>query len=160
VSVEVFLLYCLLLVVSGIIMLVSAIGGFGQRPGARIAEALFGSGFLGYGVYLLFFFTGGEFTMFYYAFVAPILTVVHAVRARQSRASQSRASQPNQFQSHQPPRFQEFGANTPAVQVPSQRYPAPSSVLPAPAGAPLTLPLGSPPPAPPQVSRTGPSTSL
>ena len=142
VSLPVFYLYAVMLTLSGITMLTFAIGGFGQRIGARIAETLFGAGFLGYGVYLLVFFTGGEFTMFYYAFVAPILAVVHVVRSRRPAAPAPQFA---------PPRYREFGQ-------PAAGTPAPS-FTPANGLVPATAPLGSPLP-PRQARRTGSSTSL
>jgi hypothetical protein len=133
VSLPVFLIYCLLLVLSGVVLLASAIGGFGQRPGARIAEALFGGGFVAYGVHLLFFFDGGEFTMFYYAFVAPVLAVVHVVKSRR-RTAQRAAQQPiQQFRLPQPARIREFGEGQRREATPGRPEPAwPAPVRPEP----------------------------
>jgi hypothetical protein len=154
VSLPAFLVYCLLLVLSGAILLASAIGGFGQRPFARIAEALFGGGFVAYGVYLLFFFGGGEFTMFYYAFVAPVFAIVHVVRSRR-RAAPPPPARPGPLGAPQPPRIREFGMGAPTLPVPAQLDGAyrPPGMRPPLQMQPVVMPTT-------QVSRTGPSTSL
>ncbi|MBA9004823.1 MULTISPECIES: hypothetical protein [Thermomonospora] len=67
--------YVVLLALSSIVMLaLGAIGG-GMSVGERILNVLFGVGFLGYAVYLGFIFEGGEYTLFFYAFILPVLMV-------------------------------------------------------------------------------------
>ena len=83
-----FLAYTALLAISGVMLLVLAAGGFGQSAGARVLDALFGAGFLAYGIYLFFFFEGGTVQIFFYAFVVPVLAVVHAVKARKAQRRQ------------------------------------------------------------------------
>lgn len=82
-----FLGYIGALAVSGVIMLILAITGFGAQGAlVRVLNALFGAGFLGYAIYLFFFFEGTEFRVFYYAFILPILMIISAFRGRRSKA--------------------------------------------------------------------------
>ncbi len=83
-----FLLYVILLGVSGLIMLAFAATGLGAPSvGLRLLNGLFGLGFAGYAIYLAFIFEGGEYRMFWYAFILPVLAIVQAVRARTSRGA-------------------------------------------------------------------------
>ena len=83
----VFLTYVILLGVSGIIMLAIAATGLGTPSvGMRALNALFGLGFAGYAVYLAFIFDGGEFRMFWYAFILPVLAIVQVFKARKAVA--------------------------------------------------------------------------
>ncbi|HTZ92431.1 MAG TPA: hypothetical protein VMB74_08560 [Streptosporangiaceae bacterium] len=81
--------YVLFLIVSGIAMLVLACIKSGQINVRRIWNAVFGAAFTGYGLYLLLFFKGGHYFLFFYVFILPILMIVRffrdrpAVRARQ-----------------------------------------------------------------------------
>ncbi|QFG23972.1 hypothetical protein [Actinomadura sp. WMMB 499] len=66
--------YVVLLLLSGpLILLAAAITDEGIW--ARIAYAAAGLAMLGYGVYLGFIFTGGEYYMFFYVFILPIAVV-------------------------------------------------------------------------------------
>jgi len=123
-----FLAYVALLGVSGVLLLVLAIGGFGQKAGIRVIDGMFGLGFLAYSVYLFFFFEGGTVRIFFYAFVVPVLAVVHAVKAR-------RAERELQTAPHYP-----YGQQLNATGYPLQPagpgqpfgYPAPSIATPEP----------------------------
>jgi hypothetical protein len=76
-----FLLYVGLLAISGALLIVMGVSGFGrQSVGLRVLDVLFGLGFLGYAFYLFFIFDGGTYTVFFYAFIVPILLVVRAIR--------------------------------------------------------------------------------
>ena len=78
---QTFVLYSVALGISGLIMLAIAATGFGTPSvSARLVYALFGLGFAGYSVYLLFIFGGGEFRMFIYAFIVPVLALIQAIR--------------------------------------------------------------------------------
>lgn len=77
--------YIIALAVSGVLMLLVAAIGFGSTGGARVLSALFGLGFLGYAIYLEFFFEGGVISVFYYAFVAPFLVIITVIRNRKSK---------------------------------------------------------------------------
>ena len=82
----VFLAYIAALVVSGLIMVVLAATGFGASGTlVRILNGLFGVGFLGYAVYLLFFFPGGDFPVFFYAFILPVVMVIQAFKTRAAK---------------------------------------------------------------------------
>jgi hypothetical protein len=82
----VFLAYIAALVVSGVILLVLSATGFGASSAlVRVLNGVFGLGFLGYAVYLLFFFQGGEFPVFYYAFILPVIMLVQAFKTRAAK---------------------------------------------------------------------------
>ncbi|MFF2267788.1 hypothetical protein ACFVSK_17515 [Cellulosimicrobium cellulans] len=85
VSDSVFLLYVGLLALAGIIQLVIAGIGFGASGATRLLSGAFGLGFLGYAIYLAFFFAGGSFAMFWYAFVAPVAMIAQVVKNRRER---------------------------------------------------------------------------
>jgi len=84
-----FLAYVIALFVSGGILLVLALAGFGASTGSRILSGLFGLGFVGYSVYLAFFFDGGEYRIFIYAFIVPILLIVNVVKSRKANQEAS-----------------------------------------------------------------------
>ena len=77
--------YVVLLLVSGAIMLVLAAVRVGQRPAGRIINLIAGLGFLGYGIYLGFIFTGGTYFVFFKAFILPVLLIVNTVRSATAR---------------------------------------------------------------------------
>lgn len=86
--------YVLFLILSGIAMLILA--GIGrQSKTRRIWNGIFGTGFTIYGLYLLLFFRGGHYILFFYAFILPILMIVQFFRDRS--AYQAR-QQPAGFQ--------------------------------------------------------------
>jgi hypothetical protein len=76
--------YIVLLLVSGITLAVLAARGFGQSPGLRVLDGLFALGFLGYALYLLFVFDGGQVRLLFYAFIVPIIAVSKVVRQRRA----------------------------------------------------------------------------
>jgi hypothetical protein len=73
--------YVVFLLVSGIAMLLMAAIGGGQSVGERLLSLVFGVGFLGYAVYLGFIFEGGEYVMFFYAFILPVFMLFRFVKA-------------------------------------------------------------------------------
>jgi hypothetical protein len=85
VSAGVFLAYVAALVISGIVLLIVAALPLGIPNGNRIIDAVIGVAMLGYAAYLLFFLGDGQFTMFFYAFIAPIFAIVQTVKARKAR---------------------------------------------------------------------------
>jgi hypothetical protein len=96
-----FELYPPLLMFSGILLLVMAALPW-QSGGARVVSALFGVGFLGYGFYLEFIFTGGTYIVFYYAFIVPVLMIVQTVKGYQAyQRGKAAAQQP--IAQQQPP---------------------------------------------------------
>jgi hypothetical protein len=77
--------YLIALALSGVALLVAASGWAGATLGTRILSALFGFAFLGYAFYLAFIFEGGEFRIFFYAFIAPIALIVKLVNENSAR---------------------------------------------------------------------------
>jgi hypothetical protein len=87
-----FELYPPLLMLSGILLLVNAALPW-QTVGTRILNVLLGLVYIGYGFYLEFIFTGGEYRIFIYAFIVPILMIVQTVRSFKAWQAQ-KAAQP------------------------------------------------------------------
>ncbi|MEV4616761.1 hypothetical protein AB0K43_29835 [Kitasatospora sp. NPDC049258] len=83
--------YVVLLAVSGLAMVVLAIVAAGQSGGMRALNGLFGAAFLGYAVYLGFIFEGGEYRMFFQAFILPVLLIVKFVKGLSERGTQAPA---------------------------------------------------------------------
>lgn len=112
----VLLAYIVALVIGGIVLVVSAIGGFGQNTAARVLSGLGGLGFIGYAFYLLFIFDGGSVRIFFYAFVLPIIALFNAVKSfKAKRQAAAQQAGQMQFQPMQP------GAGYPAQ--PGAAYP-------------------------------------
>jgi hypothetical protein len=89
----VFTIYVLFLILSGIAMLVMAGVKTGQTAVRRAWNAVFGAGFTIYGLYLLLFFRGGHYLIFFYVFIVPILMIVRFFRDRSAyRARQQPAA--------------------------------------------------------------------
>jgi hypothetical protein len=88
-----FLAYIAGLGISGLILLVLAIAGFGAGAGSRVLSGLFGLGFIGYAIYLAFFFTGGTVGIFLYVFIAPILLIINVVKSRKAAREAASATQ-------------------------------------------------------------------
>jgi hypothetical protein len=89
----VFVIYVLFLIGSGIAMLVMASVQSGQTAGRKVWYAVFGAGFALYGLYLLLFFRGGHYLVFFYAFILPVLMTVRFFRDRSAfRAKQQAAA--------------------------------------------------------------------
>jgi Fibronectin type III domain len=103
----VFLIYVLFLIVSGIAMFVMASVKSGQTAGRRAWYAVFGAGFTLYGLYLLLFFPGGHYLLFFYAFILPVLMTVRFFRDRSAfRAKQQAAALQGPLPSNaQPPGY-------------------------------------------------------
>jgi hypothetical protein len=89
-----FHVYEVFLIISGIAMLVLASLRTGQSTPRRIWSAVLGAAFLAYGLYLLLFFTGGHYFLFFYVFILPILLIVRYFRDRKVyQARQAAAAQ-------------------------------------------------------------------
>lgn len=86
-----FWIYVLFLIVSGIAMLVIAGVRSGQTKTRRVWNAVFGAGFTIYGLYLLLFFRGGHYLLFFYVFVLPILMIVQFFRDRSGLRARQQA---------------------------------------------------------------------
>ena len=84
-----FNIYVLFLILSGAAMLGMSGVRRGQVTSRRIWNAILGTAFLFYGLYLLLFFQGGHYLVFYYVFVLPVLMGIRFFRDRSAyRASQ------------------------------------------------------------------------
>lgn len=79
--------YVLLLIFAGIAMLAMAAVNHANRN-VRLLNALFGVGFLGYGIYLLAMFNGESYVLFYYAFILPVILAYRTFASwRESRTA-------------------------------------------------------------------------
>ncbi|WP_433281968.1 hypothetical protein [Micromonospora sp. CA-244673] len=148
------LVYELLLILGGIAMVTIGIAIKEQSTGSRILNVVVGLGFFGYGFYLMFLApVGSRYTIFFYAFILPILLIVRAVKARKEAREQAAAHQfagapqPGQFASSAPG---QFASSAPAQ--PGQGWPAPQG-QPAPYGQ---APQGHPGQAPHQPGHPAP----
>ena len=91
--------YLVALTVSGLLLVILAIGGFfKESAGSRILSGVIGAVFLGYAFYLFFIFTGGNVWMSYYVFIVPVLVIVNIVRDRKERANAAAAAPTNPAQ--------------------------------------------------------------
>jgi hypothetical protein len=77
-----FHIYELLLLLSGVAMLGMASVKTGQATTRRIWNAVFGAGMAIYGLYLLIFFQGGHYVLFFYVFALPIIMGIRFFRDR------------------------------------------------------------------------------
>lgn len=73
--------YVVLLIISGVAMLGLA-AAFPSRPLHRGLNGVFGLGFVGYGIYLAFIFSGGTYVIFFKAFILPVVLIASTIRAR------------------------------------------------------------------------------
>ena len=89
-----FLLYLGALLVTGVLFIVSAVVTT-EKAGSRALMALLGVAAFGYLVYLLttVFVNGGDYRIFFYAFVFPFLGAYQIYKALKERAAQKAASQ-------------------------------------------------------------------
>ncbi|MET9399615.1 hypothetical protein [Kitasatospora sp. NPDC002965] len=86
--------YVVLLAVSGIAMVVlGAINLGGVKLGWRILNIVAGIAFVGYAYYLGFVFEGGEYRIFFQAFILPVVLIANSVKALAER-SNATAPQP------------------------------------------------------------------
>ncbi|WP_327677636.1 hypothetical protein [Kitasatospora sp. NBC_00458] len=80
--------YVVLLAVSGIAMVVlGALNLGGVKIGWRILNVVAGIAFAGYAYYLGFVFEGGEYRIFFQAFILPVVLIANSVKALTARAS-------------------------------------------------------------------------
>ena len=85
-----FYAYVFFLIASGALMLVMGILRAPYARRSRVLNLIMGAGFAIYGLYLLLFFQGGHYILFFYAFVLPVLMTVRFFRARSAyQAAQS-----------------------------------------------------------------------
>jgi hypothetical protein len=86
--------YVIALGISGILLLIAALIGFGATTISRVISGLVGLAFLGYAIYLEFFFEGGEFRIVIYAFIVPILVLINVFRSRKQKREAAAAATP------------------------------------------------------------------
>jgi hypothetical protein len=106
--------YIGLLILSGVLLAVMAAAGFGQARGARLVDALFAAGFLGYAAYL-WIANPDTVEIFFYAFAVPVFAVINVVRSRRHRRAsghpqQAAAFAPSAAGPAQPPGFSSAAA--------------------------------------------------
>lgn len=97
--------YCILLLVSGIALVVMGPVP-GLNKGTRVLNLVFGLGFLGYGIYLTFFFDGGSYFIFFKAFIAPVVLIVNTIREVRAAQLSRRTPAPQPFPGQAQPYFQ------------------------------------------------------
>ncbi|MEU4413428.1 hypothetical protein AB0G00_20495 [Nocardia salmonicida] len=73
--------YVGLLAVSGLAMIIMANIDNGRSALSRGLNAVFGIAFLGYAGYLTFVFEGGDYLIFFHAFILPVLLTIDFVRS-------------------------------------------------------------------------------
>lgn len=87
-----FAAYTVLLMASGVLLVVLGAAVGAQGTMSRVLNILVGLAFFGYGFYLEFLFQGGQYRVFLYAFVVPVLLIVRTIQAR--RAAKARGGAP------------------------------------------------------------------
>lgn len=83
--------YCILLLVSGVLLL-GLTGLPGLSRGGRVLNLIFGLGFLGYSIYLIFMFHGGTYFIFAKAFIVPVVLIINSLRGLRSANLRRRAN--------------------------------------------------------------------
>jgi hypothetical protein len=83
--------YCVLLMISGIAMLVTAVLR-NQVMQRRVLRAIFGVAYFGYGFYLTFVFSGGHYFLFFQAFIVPVLLILDVFRRNARRRNVRRVT--------------------------------------------------------------------
>ncbi len=153
--------YVGLLAVSAVILSVLAARGFGQSAGARVLDGVFAAGFLGYAGYLVIA-DPDTVRIFFYAFAAPVIGVVHAVKAaraaRDRRIPMSYTAEPapvppQPFPAPPAPRAAGPAADGSAV----DDVPSPYTYRAMPSGLPEQPPTSGPATTPPPVAGPRPS---
>ncbi len=151
-----FHIYVLFLLVSGIAMLAIAFVRNAQSKRRRLWNAIFGAAFTGYGLYLLLFFRGGHYLLFFYAFVLPVIMIVQffrdrsALRARQAAGVQA----PPGYSGYFPPAPPAHGQPSPSGY---GQPPAPGYGQPSPSGYGQPSPSGYGQPSAPGYGQPSPS---
>jgi hypothetical protein len=122
----VFNIYVLFLILSGAAMLALATIRTGQVSARRVWNGILGVAFLGYGLYLLLFFQGGHYLLFYYVFILPVLMIVRFFRDRAAYRANKQAFGAQPFIAAQPGAQEPGFAQPPAgysPQWPADQYP-------------------------------------
>ena len=124
-----FYVYSLFLILSGVLLLVLAALRTGRSPMRRIWSGIVGAGFTVYGGYLLLFFQGGTYRVFFYAFILPIVLTIQFFRER----SAAKAMQAATAGQAAPAGYAQapYGQFTPYGQAPPAGYAQPGYAQPA-----------------------------
>ena len=77
-----FNVYVFFLIASGVVMLILGSLKAPYAKPRRVWNLVLGAGFTIYGLYLLLFFQGGHYILFFYAFAIPVLRAMWFFRAR------------------------------------------------------------------------------
>jgi hypothetical protein len=111
-----FNIYVLFLILSGAAMLVMAFVRVGRRMSRRIWSGILGALYLIYGLYLLLFFQGGHYILFYYAFIVPILLIAQFFRDRSaySKGGPTTNGRPAAYPGYGLPQYGQSGYQPPA----------------------------------------------
>ena len=87
-----FMTYVIALGVSGALLILVALVGFGSTVASRVISGLVGLAFAGYAIYLQFFLADdATFNMYYYAFIVPILVLIQVFRSRKQKKEEEAA---------------------------------------------------------------------
>ncbi|GAA2840086.1 hypothetical protein RMN57_16200 [Kitasatospora sp. CM 4170] len=79
--------YVVLLAVSGIAMVVLGAVSGSLSGGWRAVNVIAGLAFAGYAYYLAFVFEGGEYRLFFQAFILPVVLIANSVKALMARSA-------------------------------------------------------------------------
>jgi hypothetical protein len=117
-----FSIYVILLMLAGLVLIAFASPGFVRASTLRrVLNLVVGLGFLGYGFYLAFIFSGGHYFIFFYAFLAPIVLIARTLRGSTPKR---RVAPAGPHPAGQYPGAQYPGAQYPGAQYPGALYPA------------------------------------
>jgi hypothetical protein len=87
-----FMTYVIALGVTGALLLLVALIGFGSTVAARVTSALVGVAFAGYAIYLQFFLADrATFGKFYFAFIVPVLVIIRVFLSRKQKKEEAEA---------------------------------------------------------------------
>jgi hypothetical protein len=90
VSDSAFMTYVIALGVSGALLILVALVGFGSTVASRVISGLVGLAFAGYAIYLQFFMADdATFSMYYYAFIVPVLVLIQVFRSRKQKKEEA-----------------------------------------------------------------------
>ena len=118
--------YVVLLLVTGVAMIIlAALPLSGATVSARVISGVAGAALFGYGAYLGFIFTGGEYRIFYQVFLLPLFLIASYFRSRTARRQARTAPQ---YPAAQVPQQGQYpAAQVPPAQYPAAQYPAPQA---------------------------------
>jgi len=90
VSESTFMTYVIALGVSGALLLLIALIGFGSTVASRVVSAVVGLAFAGYAIYLQWIMADdATFNIYYYAFIVPVLVIIQVFRSRKQKKEEA-----------------------------------------------------------------------